>query len=151
MRRVLLRASLLPLALAIGACSAPGPGSPSEPLATAGAEATKVPAEQVGEDLMTALRDGSVRAAWDIVSTGSAAQAFNGQADFMAKMIAAGTPASWTFEPIKYEFDDVGSLVILEGPVTFDDGDAGHVRIRMRALGLQANPWRVEELSLTDE
>lgn len=154
MRRALLRASVLPLALAIGACAAPGPapsGTTGGPGGTTDANATMVPAERVGEDLMTALRDGSLTAAWDILSTGRAAAKFNGEADFAAKMIAAGTPATWSFEPLKYESDDSGSSVVLEGPVTFDDGDTGHVRIRMQALGLQTNPWRVDELTLTDE
>jgi hypothetical protein len=135
----------------IAACAAPGPAAPSGPGSTVGPEATDVSAEQVGENLMSALRDGRTTAAWEIVSTGLAAKKFSGEAGFVGKMIAAGTPASWTFEPLKYDSGDSGSVVVLEGAVTFEDGDTGHVRIEMQAFGLQANPWRVNAFSLTDE
>jgi hypothetical protein len=159
-RSALLRALILPLALAIAACASPGPatptGSDAHPSAfsggaTAAVDATQVPAEQVGEDLMVALRDGKLTTAWDLVSTGRAAAGFSGMPGFTAKMIAAGTPASWTFEPLTYGNGDSGSYVVVQGPVTFDDGDQGRVLIRMSALGMQTNPWRIDEFRLTDE
>lgn len=153
MRSALLRALILPLALAIAACASPGPAHPSASSggATAAVDATQVPAEQVGEDLMVALRDGKLTAAWDLVSTGRAAAGFSGMPGFTAKMIAAGTPASWTFEPLTYGNGDSGSYVVVQGPVTFDDGDQGRVLVRMSALGMQTNPWRIDEFRLTDE
>lgn len=160
MRSALLRALILPLALAIAACASPGPATPtgsaahpsaSSGGATAAVDATQVPAEQVGEDLMVALRDGKLTTAWDLVSTGRAAAGFSGMPGFTAKMIAAGTPASWTFEPLTYGNGDSGSYVVVQGPVTFDDGGQGRVLIRMSALGMQTNPWRIDEFRLTDE
>lgn len=158
-RRALPAAALLSVVTVIAACSAPAPGSTSAPGPTTASEATSGPdatvaevtVEQAAENLMIALRDGHTTAAWDIVSTGQADEKFNGIADFTAKMIAAGTPASWSFEPLKYGNGDSGSFVVVEGPVTFEDGDTGRVHIQMQALGMQANPWRVDEFRLTDE
>ncbi|HJP87871.1 MAG TPA: hypothetical protein VJ850_02415 [Candidatus Limnocylindrales bacterium] len=159
MRLALFRAALLSTVCLVAACNTAGPGTTSSPGAAtapggtgeAAASIGEVSAEQVAESLMVALRDGHTTEAWTIVSTGLAPKKFNGIADFTAKMIAAGTPASWTFDPLKHGSNDSGSFVVVEGPVTFEDGGVGHVRIQMTALGLQANPWRVDEFTLTDK
>lgn len=149
MHRSRLPALIVPLALALAACSSPGPGGGTDgPRGSTGPAATKVPAESVAEELMVAVRDREIIEAWDIVSTGDAAEGYNGMADFTAKMIAAGTPESWEFEPLRHGSDDIGSFVILEGPVTFADGATGRVTIEMSALGLQVNPWRVDVFEL---
>lgn len=148
MHRLRLVALFVPLAVALTACSGSGPGGTAGAGGTTGPAATKVPAESIAEELMVALRDGEVDRAWELVSTGQADEDYDGGFDFTAKMIAAGTPESWDFEPLRHESGDSGSYVVVEGPVTFDDGSTGHVTIEMSALGLQVNPWRVDTFEL---
>lgn len=145
MRRSLFVLLVIPFTLLLAACDTSTGGTGG---GTPAPQATKMPAEAVGENLLGALRDTKTTEAWDIVSTGRADQTYNGLADFTAKMIEVGRPASWTFEPLKYDGDDTLSWVILSGPVTFDDDATGRVTIQMSAVGLLANPWRVDTFVL---
>lgn len=145
MRRSLLITLVLPFALLLAACdtSTGGAGGGS-----AAPQATRMPAQAVGESLLVALRDSRTTEAWDIVSTGRADQTYNGLADFTARMIEVGRPASWTFGPLQHDSDDTSSWVILSGPVTFDNDATGRVTIQMSAVGLLVNPWRVDRFVL---
>jgi hypothetical protein len=143
-----LRPLLLAISTAVllAACASPNtqPGG-----ASPGATAERVTAEQVGEQLMVALRDEDYEAAYAILSTGRARDVADDATDLETRIEADQlVPATWTFDPLGYGSDDSGSFVLLDGDVTFADGETGSVAMKMQALGLQANPWRVEEFSL---
>lgn len=136
--------------LLLAACGSQGGTTTLAPGgATPAPEGTKVPGEAIGEQLMTGLRDGDYASAQAILATGQARDYADDAADLEARVSSEKTqPKTWTFEPLAYETEDDLSYAILEGAVAYADGATGTVRIKMQAVGMLLNPWRVEEFEL---
>lgn len=140
---------ILLLVLSAAAC---GSGGTTDPVGSVSVEATaaaRVEPEQVAERLLGQLRDEDYAAAHATLSTGLARDFAANQLDLMTKLMSADTLVEdWSLEEPQHMSVDEQSKVEVSGTVTFDDGGAGRVRIVMQALGLQADPWRIDEFEL---
>ena len=142
--------AVLLLILSAVACSAGGSPTPSASLPDEASPPARVEAEDVAERLLTQLRDEDYAAAHETLSTGQARDVAANQLDLMTKLQSADSLVrEWSLEEPTYFSVDEQSKVEISGTVTFDDGGTGRVRIVMQALGLHADPWRVDEFELT--
>ena len=142
--------AIVSVILVAAACSADDtPAASGSPSGEPSAEA-RVEPEQVAERLLTQLRDEDYEAAHQTLSTGQARDVAANELDLMTKLQSANTLVEeWSLEePSFISVDDQAKVEVL-GTVTFDDGGSGDVRILMQALGLQADPWRIDEFELT--
>jgi hypothetical protein len=149
--------SAVALVLSAAACSPSDTSTPAASEAARPSEAApstaeaKVEPEDVAERLLTQLRDEDYAAAYETLSTGQARDVAANQDDLMTKIQSADTLVQeWSLEePTFVTTEDGFSKVEVGGTVTFDDGGSGRVRVLMQALGLQADPWRIDEFELT--
>jgi hypothetical protein len=112
--------------------------------------AARVEPAQVAERLLTQLRDEEYTAAYETLSTGQARDVAANGLDLMTKLMSADTLVrEWSLDDPAFITVDEASKVEIRGTVTFDDGGTGRVRLVMQALGLQADPWRIDEFELT--
>jgi hypothetical protein len=149
---VFLRAcATLFLVLTAAACSAGDTAAPPASPDDLAVVEVHVEPEQVAERLLTELRDRDYEAAFATLSTGQARDLADDSSDLESRMTSADTlVADWSLEkPSYFSTDDGFSKVEVSGSVTYDDDVTGTVRVVMQALGLQADPWRVDEFELT--
>ena len=151
-----VRASALAVLLLLTAvaCSTGGGSAPSMVPSAGGADGpsgeAKVEPEAVAERLLTQLRDEDYAAAYETLSTGQARDVAADQLDLRTKMMSANTLVrAWSLEEPAFITVDEQSKVEITGTVTYDDDGTGGVRIVMQAIGLVADPWRVDEFELT--
>ena len=141
---------VLSLILVAVACSGGGPPAPTAGVPEVASPAAKVEAVDVAERLLAQLRDEDYTAAYATLSTGLARDLAANGLDLMTKLMTAHTRVrDWSLEKPTYISVDEISKVVVAGSVTFADGATGRVRIVMMALGLQADPWRIDEFELT--
>ena len=135
------------LALALAACGGtPGPAAPGT---GANAGGDDVSAEDVAERLMDALVDEDYEQAHADLSTGQARDFADDPAGLQARIEDMGGPVTaYDLEAPRIEDDDGNSISVIEGNATMADGSEWSVLIRMQALGLQADPWRINEFDL---
>ena len=142
--------AVLFLILSVAACSAGNVSAPSPGETDRASAGPRVESQDVAERLLTQLRDDDYAAAHLTLSTGQARDFAANGPDLMTKLQGANTMVrEWSLEdPTFFRVDD-SSYVEVIGTVTFEDGGTGRVRMVMQALGLQADPWRINEFELT--
>lgn len=132
------------LMLALVACGrVAGPGvSPGQ----AGPDVT---APEVAERLMSALQDEDYDAALAVLQTGRGRDYAADANELRQRIEGAGGPIeSFELDEPTIETDDDGNTTVFTGTATMTDGSTTDVTIRMVALGLQADPWRIESFEL---
>jgi hypothetical protein len=145
-----LPAALSILLLCFVACSPDDVTDPSPRITDVASPVARVEPGQVAERLLVQLRDEDYTAAYEMLSTGQARGVATTGVDLMTKLTDADTLVrEWSLEePTFFSVDEL-SKVEVGGTVRFDDGGTGRVRIVMQALGLSADPWRIDEFELT--
>jgi hypothetical protein len=142
--------TVLVLILVAAACSG---GDTPAPTGTGPAETSagaRVEPEEVAERLLTQLRDEDYAAAHQTLSTGQARDVAANQLDLMTQLTSANTLVrEWSLEEPTFVTVDDQSKVEVTGTVTYEDEGTGGVRMVMQALGLQSDPWRIDEFELT--
>lgn len=132
-------------ACSAGNISAPAPGETYR----ASAEA-RVEPQDVAERLLTQLRDHDYAGAYLTLSTGQARDFAANGPDLMTNLQGANTLVrEWSLEEPTYVEVYDQAKVVVSGTVTFEDGGTGRISVLMQALGLQADPWRIDEFELS--
>jgi hypothetical protein len=135
------------LAALLGACA--GPAGPAAPESATDGGGQRVTAAQVAERLMAALRDEDYASAHADLSTGQARDYADSPADLEAKIATLGGPVT----AYELEAPRVGGIAedgktLVEGSVTMSDGSTRALLIRMAAIGLLTDPWRIDDFDL---
>ena len=145
MLRVTLIVAVM-LAALLGAC---GPAGPAAPGSATDGGGQPVTAAQVAERLMAALRDEDYASAHADLSTGQARDYADSPAELEAKIARLGGPVT----AYELEAPRVGGIAedgktLVEGSVTMSDGSTRALLIRMSAIGLLTDPWRIDDFDL---
>lgn len=142
-----LTAVLATLALVAAACTFASPGGAG---GSPGGGEPEVTAPQAAERLMDALVAEDYAAAHGQLSTGLARSYAASPQELQSRIEAAGGPITdYELEGPRYDGEGPDEdKVLFDGTVTLTDGGTGAVTIVMNAIGLLADPWRIDRFEI---